>query len=292
MKLNKQVYLIGGITLGVLLLLAIGGKLALNAMGVKNIDSLRARMELNKGVQAFSAGDFVRAGELFESASSLDGELSDARVYLAYSTMMQYQPGAEYQENIDIANKALDGFRAVLQDDPGNPTALQSIASLYFQMKRMEDAKEWHYKVVEEVPEPDNKDSYYTIGVICWTQSYEPRLEFRASVGMKQEDPGPIRTKGRLSRAQREELAGMSGEVVPLIDEGLEALTKAIDIDPDYDAAMAYVNLLYREKADFAESNDAADAMLAQADEWVQRALETRKRIAEESTIDMITQDE
>ena len=84
----------------------------------------------------------------------------------------------------------------------------------------------------------------------------------------------------------------MSEEVVPLIDEGLEALTKAIEIDPDYDAAMAYVNLLYREKADFAESNDEADSMLAQADEWVQRALETRKRIAEESTIDMITQDE
>lgn len=290
MKLNKKIYLIAGITAGVLLLLAIGGKLALNAMGVKNIDSLRARMELNKGVQAFSAGDFVRAGELFESASSLDPELSDARVYLAYSTMMQYQPGAEYQENIDIANKALDGFRAVLDDDPDNSTALQSIASLYFQMKRMEDSKEWHYKVVEK--DPENKESFYTIGVICWTQSYEPRLEFRANIGMKQEDPGPIRTKGRLSRAQREELAGVSQEIVPLIDEGLEALTKSIEIDPDYDAAMAYINLLYREKADFAETNDAADDLLAQADDWVQNALDTRKRLAEESTIDMITQDE
>lgn len=290
MKLNKQVYLIGGITLGVLLILVIGGKIALNAMGVKNIDSLRARMELNKGVQAFSAGDFVRAGELFESAYELDSELSDARVYLAYSTMMQYQPGAEYQENIDIANKALAGFQAVLDDDPDNATALQSIASLYFQMKKMEDAKEWHYKVIDK--DPENKESYYTIGVICWTQAYEPRLEFRASVGMKQEDPGPMRTKGRLSRAQREELAELSGEVVPLIDEGLDALSKSINIDPDYDDAMAYVNLLYREKADFSETNDGSDELLAQADEWVQKALDTRKRKAEESTIDMITQDE
>lgn len=290
MKLNKQVYLIGGITLGVLLILVIGGKIALNAMGVKNIDSLRARMELNKGVQAFSAGDFVRAGELFESAYGLDSELSDARVYLAYSTMMQYQPGAEYQENIDIANKALAGFQAVLDDDPDNATALQSIASLYFQMKKMEDAKEWHYKVIDK--DPENKESYYTIGVICWTQAYEPRLEFRASVGMKQEDPGPMRTKGRLSRAQREELAELTGEVVPLIDEGLDALSKSINIDPDYDDAMAYVNLLYREKADFSETNDGSDDLLAQADEWVQKALDTRKRKAEESTIDMITQDE
>ncbi len=290
MNIDKKVYKIGGIVLGAIVLLLIGGKLTLNALGVKNIDSLKARMSLNKGVQAFSAGDFVRAAELFEDASSLDGELKDARVYLAYSTMMQYQPGAEYQENIDIANKALDGFKAVLDDDPDNLTALQSIASLYFQMKEMDLAKEWHGKVLDK--QPDNKESHYTIGVICWTQSYEPRLEFRAEIGMKQEDPGPIRTRGRLNRTQREDLSGVAGEVVPVIDEGLVALEKAIEIDPDYDDAMAYVNLLYREKADFAESNEDHDQLLAMADEWVQKALDTRKRKAEESTIEMITQDE
>ena len=98
--------------------------------------------------------------------------------------------------------------------------------------------------------EPENKESHYTIGVICWTQSYEPRLEFRAEIGMQQEDPGPIRTKGRLNRIQREDLSTVAAEVLPVINEGLEALEQAIEIDPDYDDAMAYVNLLYREKAD------------------------------------------
>ena len=178
----------------------------------------------------------------------------------------------------------------MLEDDPDNATALQSIASLYFQMKQMDRAKEWHHKVLEK--QPDNKESYYTIGVICWTQSYEPRLEFRAEIGMKQEDPGPILTKGRLNRARRDELSQVAEEVVPLIDEGLEALSKAIEVDSDYDDAMAYVNLLYREKADFAETNEEAEELLAHADEWVQKALDTRKRKAEESTVDMITQDE
>ena len=290
MKIDKRIYKIGGIVVAAIVLLLIAGKIGLNALGVKNVDSLRARMSLNNGVQAFSAGDFVRAGTLFEDAYALDPELKAARVYLAYSTMMQYQPGAEYQENIDIANKALQGFKDVLEDDPQNPTALQSIASLYFQMKEMEQAKEWHHKVLEA--QADNKESYYTIGVICWTQSYEPRLEFRAEMGMQQEDPGPIRTKGRLNRAQREDLAAVAEEVVPLIDEGLEALESAIEIDPDYDDAMAYINLLYRERADFAETEEEHDQYLAQADEWVQMALDTRKRKAEESTIDMITQDE
>ena len=287
---KKKIYKIAAITLGALVLIAVGGKMTLNALGVKNIDSLKARMSLNKGVTAFAAANFVRAGQLFEEAYDLDPELKDARVYLAYSTMMQYQPGAEYQENIDIANKALQGFKDVLEDDPQNSTALQSIASLYFQMKQMEDSKDWHHKVLEA--EPENKESHYTIGVICWTQSYEPRLEFRAEIGMQQEDPGPIRTKGRLNRTQREDLSTVAAEVLPVINEGLEALEQAIEIDPDYDDAMAYVNLLYREKADFAETDEEYDDLLTMADEWVQQALDTRKRKAEESTTEMITTDE
>lgn len=254
------------------------------------LDFLMARKALNTGVSAFTAGDYVRAGEHFEEAYQLDPELAAARVYLAYSTMMQYQPGAEYPENIAIAEKALKGFMDVLEDDPANATALQSIASLYFQMKRMNESKEWHHKVLEA--QPDYKESYYTIGVICWTQSYEPRLELRAELGMQQEDPGPIGVAKRLNRNQREGLAEVAGEVVPLIEEGLEALEKALEIDPDYDDAMAYVNLLYRERADFADTKAESDDFLARADDWVQKALDTRKRKAEESVVETFTRDE
>ena len=291
MDIDKQkVMKIAGIVLVVVLVLLGGLLFLMQQYGVTSIAALEARNSLNKGVGAFSAGDFVRAGDYFEAAADLDPELKAARVYSAYSVMMQYQPGAEYQENIDIANRALDGFKAVLADDPENSTALQSIASLYFNMKKMDLAKEWHGKVLEL--EPDRKESHYTIGVISWTQSYEPRLEFRANVGMKQEDEGPIVLKGRLNRTQSEEYAGLSEEVMPTIDQGLAALEKAIEIDPDYDDAMAYVNLLYREKADLVESQEEHDELLMQADEWVQTALDTRKRKAEESTIETFTTDE
>ena len=139
MKIDKRVYIGGGIVVGAVLIVLIGGKLALNALGVKNIDSLKARMALNKGVTAFSAANYQTAARHFEEAAKFDPELSDARVYLAYSTMMQYQPGFDYPENVAIAEKALNGFKDVLTDDPGNSTALQSIASLYFQMKKMDD---------------------------------------------------------------------------------------------------------------------------------------------------------
>ena len=103
---------------------------------------------------------------------------------------------------------------------------------------------------------------------------------------MQQEDPGPITVKARLNRDQREQFTEVAAEVVPKIDEGLQALEQAMEIDPEYDDAMAYVNLLYRERADFADTVEVHDDYLAQADQWVQAALDTRKRKAEESTID------
>ena len=40
--------------------------------------------------------------------------------------------------------------------------------------------------------------------------------------------------------------------MAPIIDEGMADLQKALDIDKEYDDAMAYMNLLIREKADLA----------------------------------------
>ena len=42
--------------------------------------------------------------------------------------------------------------------------------------------------------------------------------------------------------------------MAPMIDEGIKNLDKALQIDPEYDDAMAYENLLYRQKADLEDS--------------------------------------
>jgi len=255
--------------------------IALGSFGCgKQIDYLKARAALNKGVQSFAAANYEGAAEHFGTAYSLDPTLSAAKVYLAYSHMMQFIPGVESPENKAIARKALDGFKAVLEDDPTNSTSLQSIASIYFQMKDFDQAKDWHRKVIEA--QPENKESFYTIGVINWTQSYEPRLQLRADLGMEQADPGPLKDP-----KQRAELAV---KLLPVIDEGLKNLEDALKIDPDYTDAMAYTNLLLRERADFSETKEEYEDYLAQADDWVQRTLDTKKRLTEESTFNQFAE--
>jgi tetratricopeptide (TPR) repeat protein len=283
MKTNMRRFALAALALG-----------ALASLGCeKQINFLKARNELNKGVLAFSASEYATAAERFETALELDPELNDARAYHAYAYMMQFVPGGVSEENDQMAKRAIDGFNEVLDRDPENELAISALASLFFNMKDFTRAEEWHRKRIsllqsKAASNPDGKikpvaaESYYTIGVIKWTQSYEPRLKLRAELGMRPEDPGPIK-----DAKKRQELAET---IVPIIDEGLSALEKALEINPDYADAMAYLNLLNRERADFAESAEDHERYLAKADEWVQQTLATKKRLAEASTIDQFAE--
>ncbi len=66
------------------------------------------------------------------------------------------------------------------------------------------------------------------------------------------------------------------------IEEGIDNLKKAIQLRPDYDDAMAYLNLMYREKADL-ECDDLAARQqdLKTADHWVDKTLAVKKVKAE-----------
>jgi len=55
-----------------------------------------------------------------------------------------------------------------------------------------------------------------------------------------------------------------------------------LQLRPDYDDAMAYMNLLYREKADVeCDDLDARTADLKTADDWVEKTMATKKIKAE-----------
>ena len=61
----------------------------------------------------------------------------------------------------------------------------------------------------------------------------------------------------------------------------MQHLQRAVEIDPAYDDAMAYLNLLYRERGDLADSAAEYKRDVEMADTLVQRALETKRAKAE-----------
>ncbi len=272
---RKWTYSLAALALGVL------------AVAGTGCEKLRARDQLNKGVQAFRNAKYPEAVERFKTAVQLDPTFPVARLYLATAYMSQYIPGAESPDNLQMATAAKQNFQKVLEQDPRNEVALASMASLNYQeaggiqdvarkMAKLDEAQEWYLKLSSV--SPTNKEALYSLGVIAWAKWYQAIGTARANAGMKPEDPGPLKDK-----KAREELRA---KYWTIIDGGLKNLQKALEVDRSYDDAMAYLNLLYRERADLAETPADYRNDIAQADNWLQKALDTRKMKAGTGTAD------
>jgi tetratricopeptide (TPR) repeat protein len=247
------------------------GVLAAVAVLSSGCQKLKARDSLNKGVNAFKAGQYPQAADFFKKAVDLDPGFPTARLYLATAYMSQYIPGADSPDNKRNAEEAMKQFQQVLADDPKNLLATQSIANLHYQMKDFDKAEEWNRKVVQV--DPNNKEAYYTLGVIAWTKFIAPDREARVKLNMKPEDPGPLKDP-----KVRQELAE---KYKASLDQGIEDEKKALAIDPEYENAMAYMNLLIRYRADLDDTKEQYQADVKEADQWVQKSLETTKIKAE-----------
>ena len=253
------------------------------AVAASGCNKLKARDLLNKGVTAFKNGQSDAAIEDFKEAKEADPELLNARLYLATAYASLYIPGAPSQENMARGNQAVAEFKEVLDKDPNNISAIDGIGSILFQMggqpfdpKKFEESKTYHQKHIQL--KPDDPEPYYWIGVIDWTLAFrgngEMRMDYNKNNIRKQvKDTDPLPT------AVRSEYASKYGQ---LIDEGITDLQKAISLRPDYDDAMAYLNLLYRRKADMVGSKEEREALLKQADDLVDKVKEIKQKRSEQ----------
>jgi tetratricopeptide (TPR) repeat protein len=252
------------------------GALAAMVLATTVGDNLIARDQLNKGVQAYKASRFEQAVEHFKNANQLDPNLTVAKLYLATACVAQYVPGGDSPNNLQLANCAIDEYKVVLDADKGNKNtqllSLKGLASLYFNMKKFDEAKDYDKKAIEV--DPNDPENYYSVAVIDWTQSYVPRMEARGKLGLKLDEP--IKDKKVC-----EEIKEKNQDKVK---EGIEMLEKAISLRKDYDDAMAYLNLMYRERADIQCGDpEARAADLKLADDMVAKTMETKKAKAEKA---------
>jgi tetratricopeptide (TPR) repeat protein len=253
-------------------LLALCGVLLLLA-SANACNKLKARDNLNKGVRAFSNSQYQQAVEHFKLAVELDPQLLNARLYLATAYQQQYIPGGESPENRKLGEAAIATFEDVLKQDPGNVDAVSRIGRLYFDMKEFEKAKEYQKKRVQMTP--NDPEPYYWIGVINWAIAYPRAQELRKKLNiMLPKDPAKPDILPPIPEKERQ---GLEEQNKPLVLEGIEALEKAVELKPNDDAAMAYINLLYRQMAEFEPEGPQRTAHLKTADEWVEKALNAKK---------------
>jgi tetratricopeptide (TPR) repeat protein len=238
--------------------------------------ALCAQETLNKGVAAFKNGNYQQAVEFFQQEAAAHPNSVNAHLYLGTAFMSMWNPGAASPENAANARSAETEFRRVLELDANNTVALASMASLAYnsasglqgeeKIRKLDDALDW-YKRLAAI-DPTNKVAPYSMGVIAWAKWYPALMTARAKVGLKPQDPGPLPEPVR---------AELKARYSSMIDEGIANLDRALVLDPHYDDAMAYVNLLIRERADLRDTKEQYKADVAVADEWVQKNLDTKK---------------
>ena len=242
----------------------------LPALAAQDDPKAAARTELNAGVQAFRQASFEEAIGHFEQAVALDPQSVTAHLYLATAYAQTFVPGVDTPENVVWATKALNEYREVLQLKPSDVTSLKGIAYLELQLKNFDQAKESYQKAI--AADPSDPELFYAVGVADWMMAYRAIAAEKAKLSARAQDS--LYLSARCADARTAALAN--------VNDGLAMLTKAVSLREDYDDAMAYLNLLYRLRADVQCGNKEAHAAdLKKANEWTDMAMTARKKKAD-----------
>ena len=248
---------------------ALAVALAGMVLSMSGCNQLAARDQLNKGVEAYKGARYEEAIDHFQKATQLDPSLPMAKTYLATALAQNVVPGMDTPENLKTAQQAISIFQEVLAKDPSDVNSLKQIAGIYYSIKKFDDAKLWQKKVL--AVDPKDPEAAYTIGVIDWTLAHENALKELQGAGSNDDGEGN-------AKAPKKAMETIKTENASLVEEGLQYLNQAVANRANYDDAMAYLNLIYRRKADLDFGNDGARKDdVAKAEEWRTKAMGTRK---------------
>lgn len=248
-------------------------------------DKIKSKQAIKKGNEFLKATQYQSALAEYEEALRLDPKETKLHKHIGIAYMGMYQPGSKHPKDLEYAQKAIDNLKQyaeaypqdtksleylvsmylnteryddaiafyqneLLKRNPKDAKAMQSLAMLYFKKGDFDNGVLWLKKRLEI--EGNNPEVYYLIGVQAWDRSYNfPDL-----------DPA-LRAK--------------------IVEEGLQALNKAVELKPDYFEAVSYINLLYREKAKMETDPAKKQEYTDTANKYLQQALEMRKATQEKA---------
>ena len=245
-------------------------------------NKIKSKQEIKKGNDFFKATQYQTALAAYQEALRLDPNTKKLHKNIGLAYMGLYQPGSKHPKDLEYAAKAIEHlkiyteafpqdrkareflvslyltterfddaiafYQGMVKDDPKDTRAMQSLAQMYFKKGDVDNAVMWLKRRLAAETTPEAKaEVYYFIGVQAWDRSYNfPDID-------------PV---------QR----------MHIVDEGLDALNKALQIRPDYFEALSYINLLYREKAKIETDPVKQQEYTDTANKYLQQALELRKK--------------
>lgn len=238
---------------------------------------LKSRLLMKSANELYKAEKYEEAIQKYEQVIAIDPWWVDAYRNEGLAYLALYQPGSLHQKDVDYSTKAIIKLRRYLQfvpadertedllidtlmktgrheeavniykdklkKDPKNSAVLQAIGMIYAKAANFEEARKWFRARAEA--DTRNHEAWYSLGVLCWERA------FRGAELLQEEKRS-------------------------LIEEGMAALQKAVELKPDYFEAYSYINLLYRQKAMIETDPMEAQKDLMNADLNMKKALQLR----------------
>ena len=223
----------------------------------------RARLLLAGGLGAVALCAILASGVAVTARAQIGDLDSKVRALEPLMSELRQKPA-----DAQLMGRARQALREILAIESANQHGLNGMMNLSLYAKQPLEARQWALKMVAQYPK--EKTAYYCAGLTDWAAAYPAVTAARAGAGMKPQDEGFIADAGT-RRALREQYGS-------LINEGLRMLGTALQMDPRFSGAMAYMNLLYRLQANVVESAPESAAALAKADEWVANAITASKQ--------------
>jgi tetratricopeptide (TPR) repeat protein len=252
---------------------AAAGLVAALAMLVVSGCDIRVRQDLNRANKLFQAKKYEEAIPVYEKIIKADPDHWMANYYLSMSYLAQFHPNSTHPKDKDIKAHAITGLKKLMtltppspeemdkvenyylslltsagdnedaiafletqiQKEPNSKELMAQLAQLQAKIGNFEESLRWYEKIAQM--EPKEKTHWYTVAVLCWERSN------KAGAMITPDERGTI------------------------IQHGIDSIDKALAIDPEYTEALAYKNLLYREKADaLSKAGKDAEAQAAFAE--------------------------
>lgn len=249
--------------------------LAALALLTSGCQRIQARAELKQGNALYAEGRYDEALGRFRRGLELDPSAAFAWRSVGFAAVALHRPGDHGAENERHADAAVEAFHEYLRSHPGDQEIEEYLLTVLLNAERYDEAiahlerraasgdgaagsgeaeraisrvlieagrlEEAFARAEAPGREPD-PEVLYSIGVACWDRAAnDPDLDSRAA-----------------------------GEAADL---GLRATARAIELRPDYAEAMAYHNLLLRQKARLEPDPFVQQDWIAEAVQWHERAL-------------------
>jgi tetratricopeptide (TPR) repeat protein len=230
--------------------------LVATSSGCGVINRIRAKNQLNEAARAYREGKFEEAEQHSREAARLDPDNKTAPMFIARTIHAQYRPGVQNPENIAKAQKAIEAYQQILQNNPKDDEAYKAIAYLYGAIKEDDKLRQWiATRAASENTEPEKRaEAYVVLASKDWDCSFKITELPTNKVTTVDQSNNKATVSYKKPKDQKEfEQAQMC------VKQGLGEAENAIKFDPNNESAWSYKTNLLLEASKLAEMDGQAE---------------------------------